>query len=74
MRWRTLIPVSLAAAITIGLLVSGPNHSVAQVLPGTGSEPHEACGRVLGPPCESICQRECSDGSCCHWIHYSYVP
>ncbi len=67
MRWRTLIPVSLVVAITIGLAVSGPR-SVAQEPP----TPHEACEMVFGPPCETICLRECSNGSCCHTRHYNY--
>lgn len=67
MRWRILIPMSL---ITAGVLVL-----VLFLTVPAGSQqppPLPACGKVSGDDCESICLRECSDGSCCHWSHYNY--
>jgi len=69
MRWRTLVPFSLALAITIGLALGNVGNSVAQEPP----LPHPHCGMVSGDDCESICQSECSNGSCCHWRHYNYL-
>lgn len=70
MRWRTLIPVSLAAAVIVSLAISPPGRSTAQEPP----KPHPACKMVAGGDCDTICQKECSDGSCCHVRHYNYPP
>ena len=65
MRWKTLIPASLiSAGLSVLLLVF--------TLPAGAQAPLEACGMVRGDACESICMRECGDGSCCHWRHYNY--
>ena len=65
MRWKTLIPASLiGAGLSVLLLVLS--------LPAGAQTPHEACGVLRGDPCETICMRECSDGSCCHWRNYNY--
>jgi len=66
MRWRTLIPLSLAFAVTVGVALGHVDRSLAQ-------EPPPNCGMVSGDDCDSKCMRECSDGSCCHWRHYNYL-
>ncbi|MDE2761338.1 MAG: hypothetical protein OXQ94_05255 [Gemmatimonadota bacterium] len=69
MRWRTLIPLSLTLAVAVTLALTNAGGSMAQEPP----PPHPLCGMVKGDDCESICQRECKDGSCCHMRHYNYL-
>ena len=69
MRWRTLVPLSLTVAVAISLALGRPGGSLAQEPP----QHPPNCGMVSGDDCESICQRECSNGSCCHMRHYNYL-
>ena len=32
-----------------------------------------ACGAYNGKACADDCTRECTDGSCCRWVHYYYA-
>lgn len=63
MDWRRLLPASLLAT---GLLTL----ALTLVIPRAAAS--SQCVKLPGDDCESICAEECSDGSCCHWVHYNY--
>lgn len=59
---RSLL-TSAAAAIVLTLAI-----------PAAPTGGQQACGRVAGDDCASVCTRECSGGtSCCEWAHYNYI-
>lgn len=68
---------SLRACLTIAAFTLG-----AALVPITGTEiaPIQAaeagsgtCFEQAGDDCSSSCKRECSDGSCCEWLHKNYL-
>jgi hypothetical protein len=46
--------------------------TVATPLAPRPLQAQSACGRFSGLSCETTCNRECTNGSCCSWSYYYY--
>ena len=64
MKWRKLVPVSLACTfVAIGI--------VATFTPKPAAAETAMCGGGRGKLCFTYCSRQCTDGTCCD-ERYSY--